>query len=55
MKTTRLILLILVSVSLIACSEPLPLKVGVCKDNVCANIETVIPARKSGKEVQQVQ
>jgi hypothetical protein len=60
MKTTRLILSILVSVFLVECSEPLPLKVGVCKDDVCANIETVIPARKeaalrSGKEVQPVQ
>ena len=54
MKTTILILLILVSVNLVGCAEPLPLKVGVCKDNVCAHIETVIPARKSGKEVQPV-
>ena len=55
MKTTILILSILSSVLLAACSEPLPLKVGICKDNVCANIETVIPARKSGKEVVPVQ
>jgi hypothetical protein len=40
---------------LTGCAESLPLKVGVCQDNICAHIETVIPARKGGKEVHPVQ
>jgi hypothetical protein len=60
MKPVAFVFFVCFAGILTGCAEPLPLKVGVCKDNVCANIETVIPARKeaarsSGKEVLPVQ
>jgi hypothetical protein len=55
MKPIPFVLFVCSASILTGCAEPLPLKVGVCKDNVCAHIETVIPARRSGKEAHPVQ
>jgi hypothetical protein len=53
MKT--ILSLCIIPILLTGCAEPLPLKVGVCKGDVCANVETVIPARTSGKDAKEVQ
>lgn len=37
------------------CTETMPFTVGVCKDGTCINVGGAIPARKSGKEVVEVQ
>ena len=55
MKPVSFVFFVCFAGLLTGCAEPLPLKVGVCKDDVCLNVETTIPARKSGKEVQRVQ
>ena len=35
--------------------EAIPVTFGVCKDGTCLNVGVTIPARKSGKEVVEVQ
>ena len=49
---TALLLLCAIPCLLTGCEETLPLKLGVCKDDVCLTVETQIPARRSsGMEV----
>jgi hypothetical protein len=52
--SAKLLLLSLVLPAVLAgCG--MPVRVGVCKDDVCVSVETRLPARKSGKEAAPVQ
>lgn len=58
MKLIALLSLCIITSLLTGCLESIPIKLGVCKDNVCANVEFTIPAsavKPSAKEVQEVQ
>ena len=55
MKFIPLILALVIPAMLASCVEPLPLKVGVCKEDLCLHVETTIPARPAGKAVKEVQ